>query len=278
MSNQDIEYFENNNLVHTTTARKAEIEALIRSNNSFSKEEVWNYLIANILLNSKNRNNYIRLLCDNSISIPECIDIWFEVQPLSARKGSSGNSEGNNRIDLAFGNIKKRGNTETGIEYEYAKDGSWVCFVEAKLFTDCRSYLTYDPLKNQIVHLIENLLCFQENGNFPEKLFFTLLTPRLFRDHPESRFYGYKIRDYVDADKIINDIKRSIIPKRHQQDWNYPDNLEERIRLLKINWITFEEILKYEYKIINLDLTNLSQPTINVFKNSLENIFQKVQQ
>lgn len=275
MSHQAIEYFESNNLVHTTTAQKAEIERLIESSDFYLTEKVWAYLMASILVNSSNRNDYIKLFCDKSISIYPNIDVWFEAEPLSVRKDCAGNTEGNISVDLAFGNIRRRDKTKVGIEYDYTESGSWVCFVEAKLFTDCRSYITCDFLKNQLVHIIENLLCFQSNDNFPEKLFFTILTPRFFKDNPESRFYGYKIKEYECTDKIINDIRRSKIPERHQRNWNYPDNLEERVKLLKINWITFEEILENEYKIKNLVLTNLTQPQIDIFKKLLENLINK---
>jgi hypothetical protein len=277
MIHQAVESLEGDNLVQTTNAQKAKIDKLINSSDFYLKEKVWAYLMANILVKSSNRNDYIKLFCNESISIYPNTDVWFEAEPLSVRKDSIGNTEGNISIDLAFGNVKRRDKTKVGIEYEYVEKGSWVCFVEAKLFTDCRSYITCDSLKNQIVHIIENLLCFQENGNFPEKLFFTLLTPRFFKEYPESRFYGYKIKEYVDVDKIINDIRRSKIPERHQQDWNYPDNLEERVKLLKINWITFEEILGDEYTIKNLDLTNLTQPTIEIFKKILEKLISKDQ-
>jgi hypothetical protein len=38
--------------------------------------------------------------------------------------------------------------------------------------------------------------CFQANGQFPERLYFALLTPRRFRDAPRTRSYGYRLKEY----------------------------------------------------------------------------------
>lgn len=243
-------------MIRTTNNQKAEIQKIIKSNKFYRNEKVWNLLMADILSNSMNRNYYMRLFCNNRIIIESEIDIWYEAEPISPRKGVPGNSEGNTKLDLAFGNIKLRKNTQSGIEYDYEKKGSWVCFVEAKLFSDCSAVVSYDPLRNQIIRVIDNLLCFQRDGNFPQNLFFTLLTPRLFRDNPKSRFYGYKIDEYKDPKNIIKDISLSPISKRCQRNWCYPDRLEDRIKLLKTAWITYEEIFEKEYDIFKLDLTN----------------------
>lgn len=246
-------------MIHTTNNQKAEIRKVIESNKFYRNEKVWNFLIADILSNSMNRNYYIKLFCNNSIKIESKIDIWYEAEPISPRKGKRGNSEGNTKLDLAFGNIKRRGKTDAGIEYNSKEKSSWLCFVEAKLFSDCSTLVSYDPLRNQIIRVIENLLCFQGGREFPQNLFFTLLTPRLFRDNPKSRFYGYKIDEYEDPKNIIKDIGLSPIPERRQRNWCYPDHLKDRTKLLKITWITYEEIFEKEYDIIKLDLTNLKK-------------------
>lgn len=243
-------------MIRTTDAQKAEIQKAIKSNRFYRNEKVWNFLVTDILSNSLNRNHHIELFCNNKIKIEFDLDIWYEAEPISPRKGKSGNSEGNTKLDLAFGNIRLRENTQSGIEYDPKKKGSWVCFVESKFFSDCSTAVYYNPLRNQIIRVIENLLCFQGGGKFPKNLFFTLLTPRLFRDNPKSRLYSYKIDEYKDFKNIIDDIKLSAIPERHKKNWCYPDHLEDRIKLLKITWITYEEIFEKEYDIIELDLTS----------------------
>ena len=215
--------------------------------------------MANILSNSLNRNHYIELFCNKEIGIDSDLDVWYESKPIPPRKGESGKSEGNTKLDLAFGNIRLRKNTQSGIEYDPERKGSWVCFVEGKLLSDSSTRVSYDLLRNQIIRVIENLLCFQKDGKFPQDLFFTLLTPRLFRENPESKLYGYKMGEYKNPKNIMDDIKLSSILERYQEGWNYPGDLEDRIKLLKINWVTYEEIFEKEYGITGLDLTTLEK-------------------
>lgn len=205
-------------MIRITDAQKAEIRKAIESNKFYRNEKVWNFLVADILSNIMNRNHYLELFCNKDIRIDSNLDIWFESEPLSPRKGKSGNSEGNTKLDLAFGNIKNRANTKSGIEYDPEKKGSWVCFVESKLLSDCSTKVSYDPLRNQIIRVIENLLCFQKDGKFPQNLFFTLLTPRLFRENPKSRLYGYKVNEYKNPKNIMDDIKMSSILERRQRN------------------------------------------------------------
>lgn len=253
-------------MIRTTDSQKAEIRQAINSNGFYRNEKVWTYLVADILPNSEHINNYLKLFCNDDTTRNDFDrNIWFESEPIPPRKGSSGNAEGNTKIDLAFGAIRIRKNTQSGIEYNYdcaRGERNWVCFVEAKLFSDCSTKVSYDPLKNQIARVIENLVCFQGNGNFPEKLFFTLLTPRLFKSNPKSRLYGYKMNDYEDNRNVIEDINLSRIEKRIEErnlmNWSYPD-LTDRLKTLKIKWITYEEIFEKEYSISELDLTDFKK-------------------
>lgn len=246
-------------MIRTTAAQKDEIKRAIKSNKFYRIEKVWNFLVTDILSNSSNRNHYIELFCNKEIEIDTYLDIWYEAMPLSSRRGKSGNSEGNTKLDLAFGNIKNRANTKSGIEYDPEKKGSWVCFVESKLLSDCSTKVSHDPLKNQIIRVIENLLCFQKDDKFPQNLFFALLTPKIFRENPKSKLYGYKMNEYKTPKDILDDIKKSQIPERRQKNWCYPEDLEDRIKMLKITWITYEEIFEKEYEIMGLDLTTIEK-------------------
>ena len=139
-------------MINTTDAQKAEIQKAIKSNEFYRNEKVWNFLMADILSNSLNRNRYIELFCNNKIKIESELDIWYEAEPLSPRKGKFGNSEDNTKLDLAFGNIRLRENTQSGIEYAPEKKGSWVCFVESKYFSDCSTAISHDPLRTLTPH------------------------------------------------------------------------------------------------------------------------------
>jgi hypothetical protein len=81
------------------------------------------------------------------------------------------------------------------------KTGFAVLF-EAKVLADASGGIGFDVLRNQIARSIDVML--EPNPNLQESLtrrrpnrtFFVLITPEIFRDHPESRLYGWLMRDY----------------------------------------------------------------------------------
>jgi hypothetical protein len=92
--------------------------------------------------------------------------------------------------------------------------------------------VTRDPLRNQITRIIENLLCFQAGGKHPSRLHFGLLTPRLFRDNPKARLYGYKMQDYEDPAAILKDIEACELPRRCTAGYSFPE-LKPRLHALQ---------------------------------------------
>jgi hypothetical protein len=136
-----------------------------------------------------------------------------------------------------------------GIAYGTHEPASWICFVEAKCFSDCSPAVSYDPLRNQLAQVIENALCFQHEGEFPERVFFTLLTPRFFKEHPNSRLYGYKMREYADPEKLLADIELSRILVRNDAGYLYPQNLRERLKVLQLNWGCYEDMIEGEVRV-----------------------------
>lgn len=236
--------------VKTTVAQEKEVMEEIRQKRISGNEKIWTYLVADILTNSTFKTDYISFICGEKVKAADP-EIWYEAEPIPPRIG-----EGNTKLDLAFGSIRLREGTQLGIEYDSTQNDSWVCFVEAKFYSDCSTTVSNDPLRNQIIRVIENLLCFQSLGKFPKKLYFTLLTPRVFKQNPLSRLYGYKMNEYTKRDSIINDINISMLAKRNRNGWVYPDSeINERVKLLKINWISYEDILEREFNISNLDVT-----------------------
>jgi len=231
--------------IRTTRAQLDEIRRSLVADNRWWNEKVWTYLVADILANSPNSERYVQMLCGGDVVTGRTRDVWFEAQPMGPRKGTRDETESNTTLDLALGDVCVRGNSAAGIAYSKA-DTSWTCFVEAKVLSDCSADVTHDPLRNQLTRVIECVLCFQSSACFPDKVFFTLLTPRLFRDNPMSRLYGYKFREYEqDRRRILDDIARSRIPRRIDLDWKYPD-LERRLDALRLSWVTYEEILEPE--------------------------------
>lgn len=184
-----------------TLKQKNEIKNAISNSNFYRNEKVWTYFIASIIETSQNKDYYLSLFTSDNISFPSDMELWFEAQPIPPRKGNSGFSEGNTKLDLSFGNIEKRSGTDSGIQYKIENNG-WVCFIEAKLFSDCSNDTSYDPLRNQITRVIENLLCSQNNKVLPDKTNFSLLTPRIFKNNSTSKLYGYKYQEYQNSDML----------------------------------------------------------------------------
>jgi hypothetical protein len=231
-------------MVKTTKAQRREMRAAIGASNWARNEKVWTLLVASVLGRPATQVDVMRLFLGEDTPGSGHLDIWFEAQPLPPRKGKAGASEGNSRIDLAFGDIARRPGTEAGIAYGLPRPGSWVCFVEAKCLSDCSSATTYDPLRNQLARVIENLLCFQGGGGAPEQLYFTLMTPRLFLKNWGAHLYGYKMREYRERATLLADIERCSIEKRDGHGYHYPDSLAPRLEALKVRWISYEDVLE----------------------------------
>lgn len=230
-------------MIRTTDAQMESLAKELRRRSAPRNERLWTFLVASLLDQHPDQATLVGRVCGEPVPVPARLDVWFEVEPMPPRHGTQGRSEGNTVLDLAFGHIAMRGKTKGGIEYGPHERGSWVCFLEAKCLSDCSTTVTYDPLRNQLTRVIENLLCFQGGGNFPQRIFFALLTPRLFKDHPGARLYGYKMREYEDRGRLMEDIAGCCIAKRSQPDFVFPENLGERLAALRINWVTYEDLL-----------------------------------
>ena len=267
-------------MVTTTNEQMVEMHRALNAPNAHRNEKVWTYLIADILCNSKLRNKHIACFCDKDTQLDDSYRVWFEAQPLVPRKGQRGKTEGNTRLDLAFGSIKRRGCTKAGIEFDPNSYSSWVCFVESKYFADQSISVTHDPDRNQIIRIIENLLCFQGKSQFPKRLFFVLLTPRVFKQSQSefiSKSYSETFWKYENNQRVLSDIEQSPFPIRSpQSNWKYPESLVDRVQCLSRKWITFEEIFEREYDITEIDI---SSPKIHpILKEKLNMLADDLQQ
>ena len=234
----------------------------------YNDETLWTWIVVKILENPKNNKWVFDCLFNKTINNIDNFKIGFEVQPLSPRRGNLGNTEANTHLDLAIGNITNRGKVDknsgniegSGIKYD-SIDSGMVCFIEAKMFSDLSTGVTHDKFRNQMTRVIENLLCFQDDKNkFPDDICFTLLTPRAFRSRPKSRLYGYKFLEYsndlLTSNSLIEcDIDELKIKKRSEKKWQYPPILEERLKKLRLNWVTYEDIFEIFLK-RSIDLLN----------------------
>jgi hypothetical protein len=207
----------------------------------FRDEQAWTLLLADAL-DRDSTGAVVGQLCPGRVALPPDTLIWFEGQPLSPRKGTAGATEGNSRLDLAFGHIQGRSSTQAGIDYGPHASDSWVCFVEAKCLSDTSVAISADPLRNQLTRVIENLLCFGR-GDGPTRLYFTLITPRrLLNEGKRSRLYAYKMDEYRrDPRLILEDIDLCGFDRRHRHTLA---DREQRLERLKLTWVDFESLLE----------------------------------
>ena len=167
--------------------------------------------------------------------------IWLEALPMSPRK-----KEGNTHLDLALGTIRCRDGTDGGIELDGDSE-PWICFCEAKLFSDLSHGVTHDPHRNQLARVAENALCFQRGGRYASRIYVALITPKAFRFAPVlSRLYQYKFREYeTNRWDLIKDLDLCRMEKRDEPpDWRYPSNVADRVQRLQLRWVTYEELFE----------------------------------
>lgn len=175
--------------------------------------------------------------------------IWFEAEPISPRI-----DEGETSLDLALGTITRRKEkgkekyTKGGIELDISsgKEKTWICFCEAKLYSDIDVKVTHDIYRNQLARVIENALCFQAFGEFSKKVYSTLIVPRSLSDvTQESRLYHYRFQDYQCSENLMNDLKRCRLDEMHEDVWDYPTHkvLSQQISRHCLRLVTFERLL-----------------------------------
>jgi hypothetical protein len=114
--------------------------------------------------------------------------------------------------------------------------------IEAKVLSDISYETTYDAMRNQIagnidVMLEENKeLCHPLDKRNLDKTLFLLVAPKVFKDNPSSRLYGYKFNEYKANPRSLSDD----LPHRKNCDWQ---NISSRL-----GWLTWED-----FKTVNKD-------------------------
>lgn len=111
--------------------------------------------------------------------------------------------------------------------------------IEAKVLSDISHDITYDVMRNQIARNVDVMLeansnlCDPLNKRDPDKTLFLLVTPRIFKNNPASRLYGYKIKEYrADWKSLQKDLQH-----REGGDWK---SLSKRLGWL--SWEDFREV------------------------------------
>lgn len=191
--------------------------------------------------------------------------IWFEFLPVSPR-----NREGKTHFDLAVGDVRKRSRTRSGLEFAPPNAWpSWIAVVEAKLRSDLSAYVSYDAFRNQLLRVIENALTLRDPaGLMPASVHVVLLTPKLFKDNPRTRFYGCKFEEYC-PDGTVN--PRAILADlgRLQLSAAYSYDLAERLTSLSLRWTTYEDLISKMpdgdgFKTCLLQLVNREESLVRV--------------
>lgn len=226
-------------------------------------------IVEEYLKENKVEKLYELLTRGNSKITPSNIKYGIEAQPLTHRE-----KEGNTYLDLAMGSIKKRGNTESGIELDTTNKEQDFVFCEAKWKSDLSVGVSKCSIRNQLQRVIENALIFA-GENFKGNIFVTLITPELYKKHYElglnTRFYSCKYFEYKGNIKgtflreldLIKELR--VIPfndeKGVERKSKYREIVEKNLDKLILNWVTFEEllteisndILKNEYEKYNTE-------------------------
>ena len=210
-------------------------------------EQIWTFLF---VYGYRNHQKELFAALTGAATVEPC-KAWLEMLPLPARQGSwSGGSEGNSNIDLVAGSLEIRDGTKSGVQY---RPSGPICLVEAKWKSDIAGYTSHDPQRNQLARVIETAATLQHHvgthvdpaERFPNEVYVTLLTPWIFRVDrtPASRFYAYKYLEYLsNRSALVHDVAHSKIKCRPPGDWIYPPDIEQRLRDVKLRWVTFEDL------------------------------------
>jgi len=221
-------------------ARLQDGEALTRKGECYD-ETIWTFLLAITYAGSGQVG--MGELIKNLTGSTECslgsTPVWLEFLPLPPRI-----KEGNTNLDLCAGGIKLRSKTSGGIEYD--SDSDFVLFCEMKWYSDISYGVTGDSHRNQLARVIENALCFQEDQKFPEQVFVTLVTPRVFCERmPHSRLYNYKLVEYRSQEALLAEFESCRLEKVETTAWKYPSaEINSRVNKLKLNHLSFESLFE----------------------------------
>ncbi len=201
----------------------------------FYDEQIWTFLVGCAYALAPSGPTQLAAQLIESQVVSPCSAIWFEVQPRSPRS-----KEGNTRVDLAVGGIRRRPGTESGIEYDPAL-ASWVALCECKWYSDIDIKVSYDKHRNQLLRVIENALFFQGDGTRPERVHVAIITPASFKKRTiKSRLYQYKFEEYKSGqNRIVEELEVCCL----EPSKSYPD-LRRALSTLELHWVTYQDLLR----------------------------------
>lgn len=205
--------------------------------NILSAEVVWSYLVARKYMNDPQA--LVEKLCGTNEQLPADSKIWLETYLFPTRIRNEEQNAWKIRSDMAIGHFelaKDRGN-------QIQSNGEWVCIAESKWFDDIHANGKF-PEIYQLSQIIDHaLLLHDKKGQFPERVYVTLITPRYFKEKQgkfSDRLYWSKYNDYkFEPGKLENDLHLCPFPfLKHDIE-----TMISRIKVLTLRWVTFEELL-----------------------------------
>ncbi len=198
-------------------------------------EVVWTYLVARKY--EKDHETLAGLLRGEHMMMPSISRIWIEayLQPTRHKERDSWKA----RADLAMGDLEE----VKGRKHQIQSSGKyWVCIVESKWYDDIQANAVNNE-SNQLLKIIEHaLLLHDSKGKFPDSVYVTLVTPKYFKEGLgkfSRRDYRTIYDEYNQPEKLKKALTLCSLPfSKHDLE-----TLISRANALKLNWVTFEELL-----------------------------------
>ncbi len=180
-------------------------------------------------------------LSDWEDCFPENLHLFFEVSLPSPPSYNAWLLENRDKrhfipyvLDSAQDSKHLEGKTNVDALLVNSENG-FAVVIEAKVLSDTSYETTRDVTRNQLARNIDVMLerndrlCDPLNRRDPAKTIFLLVTPRLFKDNPKSRLYGFKLNEYKsDPSSLAQDL-----PHRTDCDWKAISK--------RIGWLTWED-------------------------------------
>ena len=228
--------FSVSSLMHPPHYVEVQIRPVIKSND-MTKEVVWTYLV--VRKYETDHKTLCKLLCGQNEELPEDSRIWLEAYLHPTRVRQEEVQYWRSRADLSMGYLE-------GVEdrqLQIRSNGNWVCICESKWSDDIHQNKQF-PQIFQFSQLIEHaILLHDKRNNLPERVYVTLITPRYFRDQRSvfsKRNYWRKYHDYKSSkERLAEDLRLCPL---HFLEYDI-NKLISRINVIKLNWVTFEELL-----------------------------------
>jgi hypothetical protein len=142
------------------------------------------------------------------------------------------------RRRLGSGNAALEGATHTdallSLYGDFTKASGRFAMFEAKFLSDISGHTTYAPDRDQLTRNLDAGLDYVQFDL--DRFWYVFVTPECFKTRPESRFYGYKLREFMDPASGPERLKAALphLAREHAVDF---EKLSRHI-----GWVTWEDI------------------------------------